>query len=288
MASNQPVDVAAIVSEIQAEVSRKRAAGEYPAGLLSRLQAEFRVGGEEEPPEALALIQPSRPLRSDQAAIGPAIVFAKRLIRRLIAWYVQPVADDQTRFNTAVVRELRRVERRLQRVETPWSGAVVPPGPGAGSASARAEELRRAMTTAPPGPRWLLGTGPVLAELAGDDCQVKEGDPFEHLGGATTGSLSAVVLAGVLPRLSAAELLRVIPLAARCLRGGGVVVTDAPRPGHPGLPPEPASVDVTMVRWLSPDVVELLCQAAGLDRVVVSEPAAETGPWYTVAAHKPG
>jgi hypothetical protein len=42
------------------------------------------------------------------------VIFTKRVIRRLVAWYVQPIAEDQTRFNTAAIRLMRRLERRLE------------------------------------------------------------------------------------------------------------------------------------------------------------------------------
>ena len=110
-------DVAALVAEIQAEVERRRRDGEYPAALLERLRAEFHPSGEPEPPETAMLIESARPLRSETPVAGPAIVFAKRVVRRLLAWYVAPIARDQTRFNQAIVRELRSLELRVEALE---------------------------------------------------------------------------------------------------------------------------------------------------------------------------
>ena len=110
-------DVEAIVAELQAEVVRKRAAGAYPADLLERLHTEFHPDEGLEPPEVSVLIQSSRWLRSDRPVVGGAIVFGKRVIRRLLAWYVAPIALDQTRFNLAILRELRALEERVARFE---------------------------------------------------------------------------------------------------------------------------------------------------------------------------
>jgi hypothetical protein len=112
-----PPDVEAIVGELQAEVEAKRAAGAYPASLLDRLHTEFHPDEGLEPPEVSVLIQSSRWLRSDRPVGGGAIVFGKRVIRRLLAWYVAPIALDQTRFNLAILRELRALEERVARFE---------------------------------------------------------------------------------------------------------------------------------------------------------------------------
>jgi hypothetical protein len=111
------VDAAALVAEVEAEVDRRRAAGEYPEELLARLRAEFTVEEETEPPEALAIVESSRPLRSGRPLVGPAVVVGKRALRRLLSWYVHPAVADQNRFNLALLRELRSLEARLERLE---------------------------------------------------------------------------------------------------------------------------------------------------------------------------
>ena len=94
-----PPDVAAIVGELQAEVLRKRAAGAYPTDLLERLHTEFHPDEGLEPPEVRVLVE------------------SARVVRRLLAWYVAPIAQDQTRFNLAILRELRALEERVARLE---------------------------------------------------------------------------------------------------------------------------------------------------------------------------
>jgi hypothetical protein len=111
------VDLQVLVTEIEAEVRRRRDAGDYPEALLEALHAEFRAEVDGEPPEASAVITAARPLRGSRPLIGPATVFAKRLVRRLLAWYVGAIAADQTRFNLAVLRELRALEERVRELE---------------------------------------------------------------------------------------------------------------------------------------------------------------------------
>ncbi len=117
MLQEDRVDVAALVAEVEAEVARRRAAGEYPEELLARLRAGFTVEEESEPPEALAIVESSRPLRSTRPVVGPAVVFGKRALRRLLSWYVHPAVHDQNRFNLALLRDLRALEARLERLE---------------------------------------------------------------------------------------------------------------------------------------------------------------------------
>jgi hypothetical protein len=123
------VDVAALVAEVEAEVARRRAEGGYPEELLARLRAELTVEEEAEPPEALAIVETSRPLRSTRPLVGPAVVFGKRALRRLLSWYVHPPVADQNRFNLAVLRELRSLEARLERLEALAGGRQEPDGP---------------------------------------------------------------------------------------------------------------------------------------------------------------
>jgi hypothetical protein len=124
-------DVEAIVAELQADVLRKRAAGAYPAGLLERLHAAFHPDEGLEPPEVSVLVESARPLRSTHAVVGPVIVFGKRVMRRLLAWYVAPIAKDQTRFNLAILRDVRALEQRVAALEAPPT--PVPDDPERGS-----------------------------------------------------------------------------------------------------------------------------------------------------------
>jgi hypothetical protein len=139
-----PPDVEAVVATLQAEVEAKRAAGAYPADLLERLRTEFHPDEGLEPPEVWVLVESARPLRSDRPVVGGAIVFGKRVVRRLLAWYVAPIARDQTRFNLAILRQVRALEERVARLEgTPAIGhGTVEAGTGESDKGNRARERR--------------------------------------------------------------------------------------------------------------------------------------------------
>ncbi len=113
----EAVDAAVVVAELKAAVARRRAAGEYPAALLARLDAEFEPLPHEQPLDAMANLETVRPLASTRSRLAPAAVFTKRAMRRGMAWYVRPIAEDQTRFNFAVLRRLEQLEARLADLE---------------------------------------------------------------------------------------------------------------------------------------------------------------------------
>ena len=115
-------DPAAVVAQIKATVARRRAAGEYPQDLLDRLDAEFTPIDAEPPLEAQAPLETVRPLVSGRRLGGRGVIFAKRLIRRSVAWYIRRVTEDQTRFNFGVVRRIYDLEARLARLEAAQRG----------------------------------------------------------------------------------------------------------------------------------------------------------------------
>ena len=73
----------------------------------------------------LALDTPSG---SDRPVVGPAIVFAKRLARRGLRWYMQPIADQQSNFNYAVLDLLDRARLENERLRKELA-KLRPPAP---------------------------------------------------------------------------------------------------------------------------------------------------------------
>jgi hypothetical protein len=288
-------DVGAIVAELQAEVERRRAAGAYPPSLLAKLDIEFRPDEGGEPPEASLLIDSARSLHSTWPVLGGAIVFGKKVVRRLLAWYVAPIAADQTRFNVAILRELRAVERRLARVETPWTRAagepdadtwarLSPSGLIEARVSAAVEILQRARR----GRVVVLGAGTVYAARFAErwpTARVVDGDPVGWLQAAPRASVGVIVLAGVVDRLSAAELLRIMPLCAAALEPGGIVVADGPDPSLPQSLGEGGVPAPTLQRRIGVATIRVLAEAAGFAGVDSSAVAA--GEWYVAWATVP-
>jgi hypothetical protein len=306
--AGQPVDVAAVVADIEAEVARRRAAGEYPEELLARLAVEFHdVADERTSLEELAHIETVRPLVSARGgALGSAAVFVKKVLRRSVAWYVRPLAEDQSRFNFALLHELRGLRERVDRIDSAWTRPAGTPPRESGAAALDLTTLRLrllddALRGIPAGPVMLLwwaddallralvsrglpvetatrdGAMAQAARSAG--VRVHDGDPLRFLQECGP-TLGAVLAPGLLPMLAPSETLAVVPLATAALREGGVLYVDAPRPG----PSDPELIDPGYRRFVSPDTVTLLCEAAGLRDVAV-QPLG-SAPWYAVTARR--
>lgn len=62
-------------------------------------------------------------LTSELPVIGGAVVYAQRVMRLLLRWYINPIVEQQNNFNEAVVRELSELESRQRRLERLLDGA---------------------------------------------------------------------------------------------------------------------------------------------------------------------
>jgi hypothetical protein len=117
--SSEPADAKTLIASARAEVASRRERGGYARELLSELDSEFRVPEEDfaSAPEALAYIPSARQLRA-KTPLGAAGVTVKRVVRRLLAWYVHPITVDQSRFNASIVSEVRKLEARIEALES--------------------------------------------------------------------------------------------------------------------------------------------------------------------------
>lgn len=264
--SDKPFDSAAVVAEIKHEVERRRAAGEYPRGLEQQLRVDLSIDSQPGPPEILAVVRSSQPLHSDRS-VGRLIVAGKKVVRRLLAWYVAPIADEQTRFNLAILTEVRRLEARLRRLETPLVGLPLPKA----VVEKLAVDLRRTQEIR-------------IAGGADDDLSaLRAALPDAIIEPATmdwleqpTAPAHAFIFLGALNRMSARELIGGLALAGAAIVPEGEVIAVCPDPdGNRSL----TEVDPSMQRWLSPKAVEALCKTAGL---VPGSPR-DWGSWFTVS-----
>lgn len=52
-----------------------------------------------------------RPLFSDVKVIGKGIIFVKKVIRKLLKWYIEPICFQQTVFNNAVTHSIEQISK---------------------------------------------------------------------------------------------------------------------------------------------------------------------------------
>lgn len=107
------VEIAAIVARLREEV---HALG--GGGADVRATRPFRARLEA---QRLSAVTAERPYLSRPGALGSARGLTlrplKAFLRRLMRWYVEPLAIDQRAFNAAVLRLADEIAERLQEVE---------------------------------------------------------------------------------------------------------------------------------------------------------------------------
>lgn len=150
-----------VMAEIEREVRRRRANGDFPPSLerrLDRLFERFVPAGSDRASFPEALRRADREAYFDievpTASERPLVPLVKRTLRRLMAWYLNYLVQQLVRFSSSTVRVLHLVDDRLSRLERAVSLL------GAGLESS---ELERSLVEAR-GSRWPLAEA--VAELA--------------------------------------------------------------------------------------------------------------------------
>lgn len=68
---------------------------------------------------------------SDRPVVGPAIVFAKRVVRRGLRWYLKPAFDQQSNFNHTVLDLFERARLENDRLRNELDALRPVPDPDA-------------------------------------------------------------------------------------------------------------------------------------------------------------
>jgi hypothetical protein len=110
ISSTDPVDVAALLEQLKEEVRRSGAAPGAPGSGEDRHAARAEA-------ERLWPVSADRPLRLRPGFRGGVGTPVKAVLRRLMRWYVEPVAYDQRSFNAAALRLIDDLEERVRKLE---------------------------------------------------------------------------------------------------------------------------------------------------------------------------
>lgn len=78
-----------------------------------------------------ATVQIEFPSGSARPVVGPAVRFAKRVVRRGLRWYVQPIVKQQNRFNHSVLDLAERLRLQNEQLRNQLE-ALRPSDPDAG------------------------------------------------------------------------------------------------------------------------------------------------------------
>jgi hypothetical protein len=106
-----PVDVDALFASLKEEIRRSGA----DPGAGSRDAGDRRAAREEA--ERLWPVSADRPLRLRPGVRGGLGTPLKAVLRKLMRWYVEPLAYDQRSFNASTLRLIDDLEERVARLE---------------------------------------------------------------------------------------------------------------------------------------------------------------------------
>ncbi len=112
--AGQPVDVARLLERLRQEVRRSGADPGAGSGSSDRRALRDEA-------ERLWPVSADRSLRLRSGIRGGLATPAKAVLRKLMRWYVEPVAYDQRSFNAVALRLIDDLDERLSTIETELS-----------------------------------------------------------------------------------------------------------------------------------------------------------------------
>jgi SAM-dependent methyltransferase len=294
-AGGSPLDHRRLIQEIDAEVAARRASGDLPPGLERELDLAFArfvpVGAlEGDFEQVLARAEQACliDVAGDVSSSKPGFSLLKRVVRKLVYWYVRHVAIQVTTALGVVVRGLKLLSHRVEALErrSPGPelealladdrpvdhaaftdlvvgllggvrrGRVLHAGCGTGELVAALEAAGADAYGVDPSP-----TRAATGEAAGRE--VRAVHPEEHLRALPDGALGGLVASGWIDRASLGGQRALAALAATCLAPGGTVVVLGTHPRAWARLVPPVEADLAPGRPLHPETWVQLLEAEG-------------------------
>jgi hypothetical protein len=302
---SEPLDMSAYLEqvhkEIDEEVRRRRAAGDFPLSFERKLDALFGrftpLGTDDtEFEQALKLADrastldlgvPLGPGRSPRGA-------AKRVLWRAEAWFFDYVIRQANHFNASIVRTAQLLDDRLLEVERQLSLLVPPPTFGTDADGPWVDPLPFAgalvtsLKASGGAPARILhtecGDGSLVAALCAEgldgygvepsagvvraiergDLDIQVDDPVAHLRAVGDETLAGLVLSGCVDRFALPHQRELVGLAERKVATGGVVAVIGTVPECWRTVAGPVRSDLAPGRPLHPETWAHLFAESGL------------------------
>lgn len=293
-----PLDHQRLLAEIDEEVRRRRESGEIPSDLereldlvfarfapVAALEADFEQVLTRA--EQMTFIDVIAPVESSR----PIVPIFKKVVRKVIGWYMRYVAQQTTGFAHAITRAVRLLGERVDGLEqaSPLAVKSVTPAPAdpldahwtpfvvdrlVGSTTGRVmhgESADGAIV------RALVAAGVdaygVDPRAADSSIEVRDDEVAVHLRALPDEALGGVVLSGCVDRLSLGALLQLADLAVAKLALGGTVIVVGKDPKAWEREQAPLAVDLSPGRPLHAETWAHLLAERGLGNVAI-----EVGP----------
>lgn len=106
------INIEDIMEEIREEIREKGYKDEeiqFKDIILSSVATPYNMQAYKEELEQMAedrMVQSYRDVASDRPGIGAVVTFFKKLVRRMVCFYIEPIVDDQNKFNEEVTNLL--------------------------------------------------------------------------------------------------------------------------------------------------------------------------------------
>jgi hypothetical protein len=298
-------DADAVMAEIEAEVRARRAAGDLPAGFERELDLIFAryapVGAMGDDLESV-LARGEQASFIDLAAPTesalPGVPLVKRLIRKMVFFYLHHIAEQITTLGLVLIRGVRLLGQRVERLEQAVGGGTgsraVGDSPSAAPLAPSPElahwEPLMADTFAPVRGRVLhaeCGTGALVAALrrAGADAygvepvgeraeaadaagiEARGVEVLDHLRALRESALGGLVLSGCVDRLPSLAQHELVALAASRLSAGTPLAILGTDPAAWLRAVGPVAADLAPGRPLHAETWARLLEAAGFSAV---------------------
>lgn len=113
-------DVASTLAELREQVREARARLSYggPDDPRARSLAEMRHSADAV--NDTWFVSAHLPITWDLRIVGRLGAYAKRLVRVLLRWYINPVVEQQNRFNSATARAIVEIIAYQERMTREW------------------------------------------------------------------------------------------------------------------------------------------------------------------------
>jgi hypothetical protein len=292
-------DTGALMADIEREVRARRRSGQLDDDYERELDRIFDAVA---PPGATGPGLEAALTRAERAAVidpvgpvasrFPGVAFARRGLRKLLAFYVEHVVRQVTAFGVMIVRSVRLLGERVDAIEArspvtdPRLAAVgVPVSSDLGLAAWRDLIVKLCSPVTARVLHAECGDGAIVvalqeasvdaygvdprgdaASLADDrGAEVRTMAAIDHLRAVPAGALGGLVLSGCVERLAVGDLVELVDLAARSLAPGAPVVLVSRAPDSPDL--DPIAVDLAPGRPLHPETWAFLFGRNSFDDV---------------------
>ncbi|MDQ1444582.1 MAG: hypothetical protein QOI20_1046 [Acidimicrobiaceae bacterium] len=297
------IDHQKLLAEIDAEVQRKRESGDIPADLERELDLVFARFA---PVDALEADFEQVLTRAEQATFidviapvessRPVVPIFKKVVRKVVGWYLRYVAQQTSAFAHAITRAVRLLGERVDVLE---QASPVAAQRAAADGDVQPPSAPDLSHWAPTLARWLQATtGRVLHAEAGDGAllaalveagvdaygvdprprpnvvnEVREDEAAVHLRALPDGALAAIVLSGCVDRMALGAQLQLADLVATKVAPGGTVIVLGTHPAAWAESHAPVHVDLSPGRPLHPETWQhLLAQRGMTESEIVTGP----------------